>query len=670
MLYIRSEQKLQDLGHVDYVKNLSCELQEMLRNNEIQNFIPWRAVWKESSISIPCLVVFDASQATSSGFSLNDILAKGRNNMNKLVEIVIRWYTHKFAFHTDVQKMYNSVKLQEEDWCLQRYIWQENLDPTKIPEEKIIKTLIYGVKSSGNQAEYGLRETARLSKKDYPEINEIVNKDIYVDDCITGDISEKHAMKRADELEIVLNRGGYTLKGITFSKYDPPESLTDDGSSIGVVGMKWYSKEDKISLNIGELNFAKKLRGKKPSSRINKIPEKLTRRHCVAKVPEIFDISGKLTPITAAMKLDLHELVLRKLDWDDVIPDTLRPIWNSHFEMMTEIHNIKFNRAVIPEDALDLNVETPEFGDASKQIACVAVYARFKHQNGTFSCQLVFGRSKLIPSELSQPRAELFGALLNMHTGKVVRRSFQKLHQNSIKFSDSQIVLYWINNEDRPLKQWVRNRVARRFSNVSQWNYINTSEMIADIGTRRGIKLKDIDQDSTWINGFKWMHEEKQNFSMKPINQLNVQETEMKEIQNEIPPHSSRNQENEIFYYAKEKQNKNISTKVTERYIYSNYLIDPNRHRFGIVVRIMAYVLKFINFTKIKQKLKNQIKTHIKKILKNVINLLNYRVKISKYQKIISSVKQVKNLSILLTKITTKNSPENKMVLSNMLVES
>ena len=305
------------------------------------------------------------------------------------------------------------------------------------------------------------------------------------------------------------------------------------------------------------------------------------------------------------MKLDLHELVLRKLDWDDVIPDTLRPIWNSHFEMMTEIHNIKFNRAVIPEDAVDLNVETLEFGDASKPIACVAVYARFK-------------RSKLIPSELSQPRAELFAALLNTHTGEVVRRLFQKFHQNSIKFSESETVLYWINNEDRPLKQWVRNRVAeiRRFSNVSQWNYINTSEMIADIGTRRGIKLKDIDQNSTWINGFKWMHEEKQNFPMKPINQLKLQETEMKEIQNEIPLHSSRNQKSEIFYYAKEKQNKNIPTEVTERYVYSNYLIYPNRHRFGTVVRIMAYVLKFINFTKIKQKLKNQIKTHIKKDIK------------------------------------------------------
>ena len=55
--------------------------------------------------------MFDASQVTSTGFSLNDIIAKGRNNMNKLVEIVLRWCINKVAFHTDIQKMYNSIKL-------------------------------------------------------------------------------------------------------------------------------------------------------------------------------------------------------------------------------------------------------------------------------------------------------------------------------------------------------------------------------------------------------------------------------------------------------------------------------------------------------------------------------------------------------------------------------
>ena len=77
---------MQQLGYVDYVRNLKPEQQEMLRS-EIQKFIPWRAVWNGNSISTPCRLVFDASQPQVG--SLNNILAKGKNNMNKLVEIFI-----------------------------------------------------------------------------------------------------------------------------------------------------------------------------------------------------------------------------------------------------------------------------------------------------------------------------------------------------------------------------------------------------------------------------------------------------------------------------------------------------------------------------------------------------------------------------------------------------
>ena len=218
-------------------------------------------MWKANSVSTPCRLVFDASQISNTGYSLDDILAKGRNNMNKLVEIVIRWYIHKVAFHTDIQKMYNSIKLHEQNWCLQRYIWQQELDPTKIPEQKVIKTHICSVKSSGNQAERALRETAKLSQVEYPKVNEIVKNDIYVDDCISSEQSEREALKRADELEVVLNRGGFVLKGITFSNQDPPESLSGDGESINIAGMKWFPKDDVISLDIKDMTFAKKIRG-------------------------------------------------------------------------------------------------------------------------------------------------------------------------------------------------------------------------------------------------------------------------------------------------------------------------------------------------------------------------------------------------------------------------
>ena len=182
--------------------------------------------------------MFDASQATDSGYSLNDILAKGRNSMNRLQEIVIRWSIHKVAYHTDIKTMYNRIKLREQFWCLQRYIFHEDLDPRKIPEEKIIKTLIYGVKCSGNIAELAIRETAELSKEEYPEVNEVIQKDIYIDDCLSGEKNKKLAYERADQLELVLNKGGFALKGVAFSGKKPPESMSEDGTSISVAGVE------------------------------------------------------------------------------------------------------------------------------------------------------------------------------------------------------------------------------------------------------------------------------------------------------------------------------------------------------------------------------------------------------------------------------------------------
>lgn len=78
-----------------------------------------------------------------------------------------------------------------------------------------------------------------------------------------------------------------------------PTTLSTDDSSSNVAGMKWFPREDLLSLNISGLNFAKKNIGKKPSQHQNIIPSKLTRRHCVSIVAEIFDLTGKITPITA-----------------------------------------------------------------------------------------------------------------------------------------------------------------------------------------------------------------------------------------------------------------------------------------------------------------------------------------------------------------------------------
>ena len=64
----------------------------------------------------------------------------------------------------------------------------------------------------------------------------------------------------------------FSLKGVTFNEKDLPATLTNDEASISIAGMRCFPKEDLVSLNIDELNFAQKCRGKKPSQQQNIIP--------------------------------------------------------------------------------------------------------------------------------------------------------------------------------------------------------------------------------------------------------------------------------------------------------------------------------------------------------------------------------------------------------------
>ena len=177
---------------------------------------------------------------------------------------------------------------------------------------------------------------ADLTKEEYPRAHEIVNHDVYVDDCVSGESSEEERMQATDQLQLSLETGGFTLKGFTFSGSDPDEKLSDDGKSIMVGGVKWFSREDYWMLNVGKINFSRKIRGRKVEN-ISDIPECLTKKLCVSVSGEVFDPTGRVAPILGGIKLDISNLHKIGLGWDDVIPDNLRSIWKTNFAMIEEI---------------------------------------------------------------------------------------------------------------------------------------------------------------------------------------------------------------------------------------------------------------------------------------------------------------------------------------------
>ena len=112
--------------------------------------------------------------------------------------------------------------------------------------------------------------------------------------------------------------------------------------------------------------------------------------------------------------------------------------------------------------------------------------------------------------------------------------------------------------------------------------------MIADLGTRKGVKIEEVGPNSPWIQGHSWMSERVANFPIKTIDEIILSNKEKGEANREkvITDFPCENVECLTTKY--------VPNEVGERYIFSKYLIDPNKFRFRIVLRILALVFLFI----------------------------------------------------------------------------
>ena len=386
------------------------------------------------------------------------------------------------------------------------------------------------------------------------------------------------------------------------------------------LGTRYYPETDEIQIAFGPLDFAKKHRGKRvatPNS--HEVPDKLTKTICFSKSAELFDVCGLAAPIMGGMKLDIRDLVNAKCDWNDRIPDSCREEWLKNFVLLEKIGELRYSRIVVPLDAESLCMEIIGTGDASEKMTCAACYVRFKLKNGQMSCQLILSKTKIVPEDTSLPRAELIAATLNVHVTEIVKRSVENLRPvSSCTFVlDSEIVLHWICSVTKQLLPFVRNRVIEvlRFTCPSQWYHVASNLNPADLGTRKGVKIEDIDRDSAWINGLDWMHLPLEDLrdtsvlrSVDDVKCDNKQAAEVRKEQMKSVEDLCHAQYNLVLssvhsdstdlprcYLVDTNDSdfeSNFGARVKERLAFSKYLIDPNRHSFNRVVRIFAIVLK------------------------------------------------------------------------------
>ena len=61
-----------------------------------------------------------------------------------------------------------------------------------------------------------MRTTARIEIGNLPRASTLIQKDKYVDDCLSGENSWDMIVQTTDDLQLVLARGGFAVKGCIF----------------------------------------------------------------------------------------------------------------------------------------------------------------------------------------------------------------------------------------------------------------------------------------------------------------------------------------------------------------------------------------------------------------------------------------------------------------------
>ena len=96
---------------------------------------------------------------------MNDTLLLGPTIQQDLYSVILLFRTYQIAFPADIAKMYNQVRIHEDDRKLQRILWRRSADESLRTYE--LSTVTYGTASAPYLATGCLQKLAEDESKDF-----------------------------------------------------------------------------------------------------------------------------------------------------------------------------------------------------------------------------------------------------------------------------------------------------------------------------------------------------------------------------------------------------------------------------------------------------------------------------------------------------------------------
>lgn len=452
-------------------------------------------------------VVFDCS-AKYKGSSLNEHLLPGPDMINSLTGVLIRFRQHRIALMCDIEKMFHQFHVSENDRDYLRFLWWKNRDLSTPPQEFRMKVHLFGAVSSPGCANYGLKQLAKEHSHTHPLGSQFIARDFYVDDGIISVESAEKAIQIAKEArEMCANRGLRlhkfvsnniaVLQSIPATEHAMDIKTKDlrfnDPALERALGIYWNIERDCFTFKVSPKN------------------QPATRRGILSSVASIYDPLGFVAPFLLKGKKILQEMCHQGTGWDDPIPERLKPRWEKWEDDLVKMEGIQVARCYQPPGfGKVMKTELHHFSDASTTGYGQCTYLRLKNERGDIHCVLLMGKARVSPLKVTTiPRLELAAAVVSVTVSNMLKEELGYCNVEEFFWTDSKVVLGYINNDARRFHTFVANRVQkiRRGSDPKQWFYVPTDENPADYASRG----KTVDEllSSDWFTGpsFLWKGE-------------------------------------------------------------------------------------------------------------------------------------------------------------------
>ncbi len=465
------------------------------------HYISHHAVIRPEKKSTPVRIVFNSS-ATYQGSKLNDYWKKGPDLLNSLFGVVLRFREREVAVSGDISKMYHRVRIPLEDQHVHRYLWRD-LETERDPDTYVKTVLTFGDKPAPAMAQIALQKTAEENQELYPEAAKAIKANSYMDDLCDSLDTVKEAQKRTEDIDKILETGGFCVKewisNKTLNQEDSKEEtamkIFEGDSKEKVLGLEWKHKVDKFSYKVkGDLSNTK---NEKDESKLARPP--LTKRTILSRIARIYDPIGFAAVFLIRAKISIQELWMMGQEWDQELPEETQKNWSKFFKELEHLNTVEFPRCLTPLSAIGVPMLCV-FADASRKAFGACAYIRWQISNGKFESRFIAAKSRVAPlKELTIPRLELQSAVLASRLGKSILEETRLEFERIIYFTDSQIVLAWVQSHARNYKPFVSSRVGeiQSNSNPAEWRHINGDLNVAD-DVSRGVA-------ATELNG-RWEH--------------------------------------------------------------------------------------------------------------------------------------------------------------------